>query len=161
MRTTSLPSSRLLEWLPQLTFVGLLFVLLEPCVQADDRERLVKLFQAAKPGETVIVPPGDYELDGSAAIPLRSGLRVSAYGAKFRLPAALGDRARVVLFEGTDLTDFEWLGGSFHGNVFDPTRDATWEPNANTRCILINTSAAAVPGIFAFVTFAPMASLVQ
>ncbi len=81
-------------------------------------------------------------LDGAAAIPLRSGTRVSAYGARFRLPNLWVDRARIVLFEGTDLTEFEWLGGSFHGNVFDPTRDATWQPNANTRCILIQTTAA-------------------
>ncbi len=108
---------------------------------ADDRQRLESLFANAGRGETIVIPPGEYQLDGTNAIALRSGTRVSAYGARFVMPARLANGARLVLFQGTDLTDFEWLGGSFHGNVFDPAvADNGWEPNVNTRCILVTTT---------------------
>ena len=49
--------------------------------------------------------------------------------------------ARVVLFSGKDVSDFRWFGGHFIGHVFDPARKThSWEPNANTRMILIETS---------------------
>jgi len=57
------------------------------------------------------------------------------------LPKQLGDKARLVLFEGRDVQDFAWHGGEFRGHVFDPARrENSWEPNANTRIIVITTS---------------------
>ena len=87
------------------------------------------------------IPPGDYGLDGASAIALpsahdRAGLRRAVSSA-----GTLGDKARVVLFAGENVSDFRWFGGHFTGHVFDPARpENSWEPNANTRAILITTT---------------------
>ncbi len=60
---------------------------------------------------------------------------------RFHLPAKLGDKARIVLFAGTNVTDFTWHGGKFLGQVFDPAqRENAWEPNVSTRVFEINTT---------------------
>lgn len=120
----------------------LLFVLLTSCLHADDSERLSAILAAAAEQSGVAtIPPGDYELDGTTPIRIDSHMTVSAYGARFHLPKTLGDKSRIVLFTGTDVSDFRWFGGHFIGQVFDPSREKnTWEPNANTRAILITTT---------------------
>ena len=106
--------------------------------RADDTPRLATLLTA---GGTVTIPPGDYRLDGTAPILLSSHTVVSAHGARFIMPDTLGDKARAVLFSGENVRDFTWQGGHFVGHVFDPSRpDNAWEPNANTRAILITTT---------------------
>ena len=106
--------------------------------RADDTPRLATLLTA---GGTVKIPPGDYRLDGTAPIPVSSHTVVSAHGARFIMPDTLGDKARAVLFSGENVRDFTWQGGHFVGHVFDPSRsDNAWEPNANTRAILITTT---------------------
>ena len=111
-------------------------------VCANDAARLAALLTPAiEQGGLVSIPPGDYELDGAKPLLLASHMTVSAYGARFHLPKTLGDKARAVMFAGENVSDFRWLGGHFTGNVFDPAKaDNTWEPNANTRAILITTS---------------------
>ena len=105
---------------------------------ADDTQKLLELFA---PGGAVTVPPGEYKLTGEKAIPLQSGMRVSAYGAKFLLPESLPDQARLIFFAGEDLNGFSWHGGEFTGHVFDPAqKDNRWEPNANTRAIELTTT---------------------
>ncbi len=123
----------------------------------DDRSRLAELFGAvAESGGTVTIPPGDYHLDGVEPIPLPSHTTVLAYGARFHLPKNLGDRARAVLFAGENLSDFRWFGGHFRGRVFDPSKqENAWEPNANTRGILITTTAG---GATANLTFRDISS---
>lgn len=119
----------------------LFLALLGGRVVADDRERLAALFGQATKGATVTIPPGDYSIDATRPIPLTSGLTVIAHGARFHFPQTLGDRARAVLFAGENVSDFRWFGGHFNGRVFDPSRtENTWEPNANTRAILITTT---------------------
>ena len=110
--------------------------------RADDTAKLVELFAPARErGGTVTIPPGDYRLDGASAIALPSATTVLAYGARFQLPERLGDQARVVVFAGENVSDFRWFGGHFSGHVFDPAKtDNSWEPNANTRAILITTT---------------------
>ena len=109
---------------------------------SDDRLKLAALFaQAADHSGKVTIPPGDYDLDGADPIPLSSRTTVFAYGARFHLPEKLGDQARAVVFAGENLRDFRWFGGHFRGSVFDPSRTSnTWEPNANTRGIVITTT---------------------
>jgi Right handed beta helix region len=111
-------------------------------VVADDSAKLAALFAPAlKHGGTVTIPPGDYQLDGTAPLTIGSRITVSAYGARFHLPKTLGDKARVVVFAGTNVTDFRWFGGHFTGHVFDPARaENSWEPNASTRAILITST---------------------
>lgn len=66
---------------------------------------------------------------------------MSAYGARFHFPKTLGDQSRVVLFAGENVSDFRWFGGHFIGHVFDPSKtENSWEPNVNTRAILIATT---------------------
>lgn len=97
---------------------------------------LRKLFFNANPGETVIVPPGEYEWDGE--IPLKSGLHVIADGAVFRFPVAL-PAAHVRMFVGRDIRDFSWQGGTFTGHVYNPAAGMNvWEPNAETAAIVID-----------------------
>jgi len=109
---------------------------------ADDSARLGALFApVAVRGGVVVIPPGDYELDGATPLPIASHTTVSAYGARFHVQRTLGDKARVVLFTGENVSDFRWLGGHFAGHVFDPAKaNNTWEPNANTRAIVITTA---------------------
>ncbi len=110
----------------------------------DDTVALCRAFTAVAEagGGVLTIPPGDYFLSGDTTIPLCSGLTVLANGARFRLPERLGDQAHLTLFGGTDICDFSWRGGHFEGHCFDPRRsDNTWEPNANTRAIDVETSA--------------------
>jgi len=119
----------------------------------DDCPVLNRCFaDASKAGGGVItIPPGDYFLSGGETILLCSGLTVLAHGARFHLPERLGDRARIVLFEGTDIRDFSWQGGHFEGHCFDPCHPPnTWEPNASTRAIVITTSAGGQSGNLLF-----------
>jgi hypothetical protein len=107
---------------------------------ADDSAKLVALL--AKDG-VVTIPAGDYHLDGTQPIPLRSNTTVIAHSARFILPETLPDQARVVLFAGENIAHFAWHGGEFIGHVFDAARkDNTWEPNANTKGIEITTTTA-------------------
>ncbi|MBX3239078.1 MAG: right-handed parallel beta-helix repeat-containing protein [Chitinophagaceae bacterium] len=110
---------------------------------SDDTRAFQALFSAAKKtgGGNITIPPGNYYLRGETPVPLSSNTNVFAYGAKIFLPKNLGDQARIVLFEGTDVTNFSWFGALFQGYCFDPVREKnTWEPNANTRMIVIKTS---------------------
>ena len=54
---------------------------------------------------------------------------------RFRLPETLGDRARLVLFQGENVRDFSWTRRARSSAArFDPAAAAnTREPNANTR----------------------------
>ena len=109
----------------------------------DATPALTRCFAAAAQagGGTLVIPAGDYRMPGAVPVPLYSRLQVSAQGARFHLPETLGDKARVVLFAGTNITDFSWLGGEFLGHVFDPARpENRWEPNANTRMLVIGTT---------------------
>jgi hypothetical protein len=108
---------------------------------ADDTAKLAALLaEAADRGGVVTIPPADYQLHGQTPLTLPSNITVSAYGARFHLPETLGDKARVVLFAGENVSDFRWFGGHFTGHVFDPAKlNNSWEPNANTRAILITT----------------------
>ena len=115
----------------------LALLLLSVTAFADDSAKLIALL--AKDG-VVTIPAGDYLLDGTQPIPLRSNTTVMAHGVRFILPETLPDQARVVLFAGENITHFAWHGGEFVGHVFDPgKKDNTWEPNANTRGIEITT----------------------
>ena len=109
---------------------------------ADDSARLAGLLApTAERGGVVTIPPGDYQLDGATPLHLSSHTTVSAYGARFHLPKTLGDKARVILFTGENVSDFRWFGGHFAGYVFDNTKtENSWEPNANTRALLITTT---------------------
>ena len=117
--------------------------LLSGCVSPNgDVASLRRSFETAKPGDTLVIPQGDYAVDGAVPIPLKSGLTVIAEGVTFRLPERMGDKARAVVFQGENIRDLTWKGGRFVGHVFDQSRaDNTWEPNVNTRGILITTSA--------------------
>jgi hypothetical protein len=119
-----------------------LFVLAVSPAFADDFAKLAAILAPIEQhGGVATIPPGDYELDGPTPLPIASHTTVSAYGARFHLPKTLGDRARVVLFAGENVSDFRWFGGHFTGHVFDNTKgDNSWEPNANTRAILISTT---------------------
>jgi S-formylglutathione hydrolase FrmB len=110
--------------------------------RADDSARIAALLAPAKErGGVVTIPPGEYQLDGATPLPLPSHTTVSAYGARFYLPKTLGDKARVTLFAGENVSDFRWFGGHFVGDVFDNTKaENSWEPNANTRALLITTT---------------------
>jgi len=125
-----------------LACLALLGTLLIGCVGlGNDDTSLRRAFEAAKPGDTLVIPPGDYALDGKVPIPLKSDLTIIAEGATFRLPEHMGDKARAVIFQGEDIRNLTWRGGRFVGRVFDQSRsDNTWEPNVNTRGILITTS---------------------
>ncbi|MDR3194665.1 MAG: right-handed parallel beta-helix repeat-containing protein [Tannerella sp.] len=98
-------------------------------------------------GGVVTIPPGDYFLSGSEPLPVPSRTTVFAYGARFFLPQTLGDQARIVLFEGTDVTDFTWFGGFFKGYCFDPAAEENpWEPNVTTRIFVVQASERGVAG---------------
>lgn len=109
----------------------------------DATPALTRCFAAAAQagGGTLVIPAGDYCMPGVVPVPLCSQVRVMAHNARFHLPETLGDKARVVLFAGTNITDFSWQGGEFFGHVFDPARQENrWEPNANTRLLVIGTT---------------------
>ena len=125
-----------------LTAFSIFFVgLITAAARADDSEKLRTILnKAADTGGVITIPPGDYELDGKTPLPLTSGMTINAQGARFHFPKTLSDRARIVLFVGENIQDFQWFGGHFDGEVFDPSREHnTWEPNVNTRAILITT----------------------
>ena len=115
----------------------------------DAQGALIRCFKAAAGGGLIVIPPGDYLLSGREPIPLSSGLTIHAEGARFNLPRTLPDRARIVLFQGTNIRDLRWIVGHFEGRCFDPELfdpdhpDACWPPNANTRAILIQST---IPG---------------
>jgi hypothetical protein len=119
-----------------------LAIWLSGCVSpSGDIAALRRTFETAKPGDTLVIPPGEYAVDGAVPIPLKSDLTVIANGATFRLPDQMGDKARAVIFQGENIRNLTWRGGRFVGHVFDQSRsDNTWEPNVNTRGILITTS---------------------
>ncbi len=118
----------------------LVFLLLATASFADDSAKLAALL--AKDG-VVTIPAGDYHLDGTKPIPLRSNTTIMSHGARFILPKTLPDKARVVLFAGADIAHFAWHGGEFIGHVFDPAqKENTWEPNANTKGIEITMTVA-------------------
>jgi hypothetical protein len=117
---------------PCVTLIALF--LLMPNAYPKDSAALRALFDEAEEHSTVTVPPGDHYLDDAVPIKLRSNLMVHAYGARFHLPETLEDRARLVLFEGENISNLRWHGGHFVGHVFDPnSAQNTWPPNANTR----------------------------
>lgn len=113
-----------------------------PTASISDTQR-VAAFLASAPenGGVATIPPGDYLLDGTAPLPIPSGVTVRAYGARFSFPQQLAEGAQLVLFEGTNVTNFAWYGGEFIGHVFDPAKQINaWEPSASTRVFVINTS---------------------
>ena len=119
----------------------LILFLLVSSAYGEDSAALRAIFDQAKDHSSVTISPGDYYLDGTKPIELRSNLMVNAYGARFHLPEKLDDRARVVLFTGENICNFRWNGGHFVGRVFDPSHSQNvWPPNANTRAILITTT---------------------
>ncbi len=111
-------------------------------VLADDSDKIKAwLAPLAETGGVVTIPPGDYQLDGTTPLPISSNSTVSAYGARFHLPAELGDKAHLLFFQGADIGHFTWLGGEFIGHVFDPAqKENKWEPNVNTRVFEITTT---------------------
>jgi len=122
--------------------IGVVLAMIAGALSADDSASVAALFAAAAgKGGVVTIPSGDYALDGAKPLPLASGMTVFAYGARFHFPDQLGDKARAVLFAGENISDFRWFGGHFVGHVFDPSKaENAWEPNANTRAILITTT---------------------
>ena len=118
----------------------LCLLLLTTASFADDSAKLTSLLAKA---DVVTIPAGNYHLDGSKPISLRSNTTVMAHGARFILPETLPDQARVVLFTGENIAHFAWHGGEFIGHVFDPAqKENSWEPNANTKGIEITTTVA-------------------
>ena len=125
----------------RMTLITGLLLIFQGSSDADDTAKLSAMFApAAVNGGTVTIPPGDYNLDGALSLPLSSHMTVFAYGARFHLPKTLGDKSRIVLFVGENVSNFQWFGGHFLGQVFDPTRENVWEPNVNTRAILLTTT---------------------
>jgi len=56
-----------------LACLALLGALLTGCVGlGNDDTSLRRAFEMAKPGDTLVIPPGDYALDGKVPIPLKS-----------------------------------------------------------------------------------------
>ncbi len=91
------------------TITLLTALLLAPlaALNAGDTAKLTAILAlASERGGVVTIPPEDYELDGQTPLKLSSGMTVSAFGARFHLPKTLGDKARVVLFSGENVSDF-------------------------------------------------------
>ena len=100
--------------------VALAVTWLSGCVGPSvDVASLRRAFETAKPGDTLVIPQGEYDVDGAVPIPLKSDLTVIAYGANFRLPERMGDKARAVVFQGENIRNLTWKGGHFVGHVFD------------------------------------------
>jgi hypothetical protein len=119
------------------------FLLASPAtVRADDTRALRTLFESVPAaGGTVTILPGDYAIDGATSISLKSNTTVMAYGARLHFPKELGDQARKVVFSGENISNFRWFGGHFTGHLFDPAKPHnSWEPNANTRAVLLTTT---------------------
>ncbi len=117
---------------------SLVVLLAASSLHADDSAKIAALLSR---GGVVTIPAGDYHLDGTKPLPLSSNMTVMAHGARFILPEALPDKARVVLFAGENVARLAWHGGEFVGHVFDPAqKENTWEPNANTKGIEITTT---------------------
>jgi Periplasmic copper-binding protein (NosD) len=129
---------------PYLLSLFLLLMCLSFSSRADDTEKITALFLTGDAqGGVITIPPGDYHLSGSKPILLVSRTTVLAYGARFHLPESLSGETRLVLFAGSDLSDFAWHGGEFLGHVFDPSqKENSWEPATNTRAIEITTTKA-------------------
>jgi len=91
----------------------LLFILFIPSnVWADDTARVAALLAPVNvSGGIVTIPAGDYHLDGTNPLTLSSNTTIFAYGARFHLPETLPDKARVVLFAGSNVSHFAWHGG--------------------------------------------------
>lgn len=124
-------------------FPFFLWALCQPFLaRADDTEEIAAFFRTEEAkGSVITIPPGDYHLSGSKPILLGSRTTILAYGARFHLPENLPGETRLVLFAGSNLSDFAWHGGEFLGHVFDPSRkENTWEPATNTRAIEITTT---------------------
>ena len=89
----------------------------------------------------VIIPPGEYHLSALTPVRLFSGLHVAADGAEFFFPESMEEPMHRTMFHGTDVCDFSWQGGRFHGHVYDvPPAIPKWRPDACSRCIAIETS---------------------
>ena len=119
-------------------------LMLAAAARGDDRETLTTLLQAkGPPGRTIVIPPGDYQLDGIEPIELPSRVTVVAHGARFHFPSDLREQIRRVMFTAENLLEFSWTGGHFAGRVFDPARgdENPWPPQANTRPIVVTTTA--------------------
>ena len=138
-------------------FTGLFFLsVVLSSADANDTARLRAIFQQTGDRFVVTIPPGDYFLDGANPIDLRSDTTIIANGARFHFPKALEDKSRIVLFHGENICNFHWQGGHFEGHVFDPSKtENAWPPNANTRAILISTTA---NGITQNITFRDISS---
>ena len=111
--------------------------------KTDDTFAFQRCFNdaAKNGGGKILISPGTYYMAGAGGIEIPSNTTVTATGAKFLLPAMLGDRARITLFQGQDVVNFSWIGGHFQGYCFDPNRlDNTWEPNVHTQIFRITTS---------------------
>lgn len=109
----------------------------------DDSPALERCFAAVRQagGGVVRLPPGDYRVGGTPTVPLSSGITILAHGARFHLPEHLGDQARVVVFAGENVRDLTWVGGHFAGHCFDHRNPPhNWEPNANTRALVFDTT---------------------
>lgn len=101
----------------------------------DDTDAFQRCFEEVTlaRGATVQIPARTYYISGKVPIKLPSNTKVVATGARFILPKVLGDRAKIILFEGVDVHDFIWEGGRFEGHCFDiNATNNTWEPNTNT-----------------------------
>ena len=78
----------------RILLLALLGALLIGCVgPGNDDASLRRAFESAKPGDTLVIPPGDYAVDGKVPIPLKSNLTVIAEGAIFRLPEHMGGQS--------------------------------------------------------------------
>jgi len=119
----------------------------------DDTPALAACFAevARRGGGAVTIPPGEYFVAGQKPVPIPSNTTVFAHGARFQLPKQLGDKARLVVFCGTNVVGFTWHGGFFQGHCFDPARrENSWEPNVSTRIFAIGTTAGGATGDITF-----------
>ena len=89
----------------------------------------------------IVIAPGEYRLSALEPVRLFSGLNVVADGAEFFFPESMDNPKHRTMFAGTDIRDFSWRGGRFHGHVYDvPPAIPKWRPDACGRGIAIDTS---------------------